>query len=204
MASPGRDLSNRGGIFRFGALRGTGKFRYIFRHFFAKIPIPIQAFASCRAGSHAFLWTGQVPELRIYVVGAVRGPSFGPKSQFSSFSGVPGKAHHPTLSLKSARLFPLCDLTSRRDQRRDQGRVKARTGAGALCTGRPIDGVRGVGQGGWAEKALYLWWVRAGVLFSPTFPGWVGFCTLWVGSMATSRSIHKENQPFRKFSSEKS
>ena len=32
------------------------------------------------------------------MVGAVRGPSFGPKSQFSSFSGVPGKAHHPTLS----------------------------------------------------------------------------------------------------------
>ena len=97
LASPGRDLSNRGGIFRFGALRGTGKFRYIFRHFFAKIPIPIQAFASCGAGSHAFLWTGQVPELRIYVVGAAGGPSFGPKSQFSSFSGGPGKTHHPAL-----------------------------------------------------------------------------------------------------------
>ena len=97
LASPGRDLSNRGGIFRFGALRGTAKFRYIFRQFFAKIPIPIQAFASCGAGSHAFLWTGQVPELRIYVVGAAGGPSFGPKSQFSSFSGGPGKTHHPAL-----------------------------------------------------------------------------------------------------------
>ena len=85
LASPGRDLSNHGGFVRFGALRGTGKFRYIFQQFFAKIPIPIQAFASCGAGSHAFLWTGQVPELRIYVVGAAGGPSFGPKSQFSSF-----------------------------------------------------------------------------------------------------------------------
>ena len=95
LASPGRDLSNRGGFFRFGALRGTGKFRYIFRHFFAKIPI--QAFASCGAGSHAFLWTGQVPELQIYVVGAAGGPSFGTKSKFSSFSGVSGKTHHPAL-----------------------------------------------------------------------------------------------------------
>ena len=50
----------------------------------------------CWAGSHAFLWTGQVPELRIYVVGAAGGPSFGPKSQFSSFSGGP-ETHHPAL-----------------------------------------------------------------------------------------------------------
>ena len=96
-ASPGRDISNHGGFFRFGTLRGTGKFRYIFRHFFVQIPIPIQAFASCGAGSHAFLSTGHVLELRIYVVGAAGGPSFGPKSKFSSFSGVPGKTHHPAL-----------------------------------------------------------------------------------------------------------
>ena len=103
LASPGRDLSNHGGIFRFGALRGTGKFRYIFRQFFAKIPIPIQAFASCGAGSHAFLWTGQVPELRIYVVGAVGGPSFGPKSQFSSFSEGSKQDPSSCLMLKSAK-----------------------------------------------------------------------------------------------------
>ena len=68
LASPGRDLSNRGGIFRFGALRGTGKFRYIFRLIFAKIPIPIQAFAyagqapmpsygQVRSRSSGFMWS---------------------------------------------------------------------------------------------------------------------------------------------------
>ena len=68
LASPGRDLSNHGGFFRFGALRGTGKFRYIFRHFFAKIPIPIQAFAyagqapmpsfgQVRSRSSGFMWS---------------------------------------------------------------------------------------------------------------------------------------------------
>ena len=51
-----------------------------------------------RAGCHACLWTDQIPDLRIYVVIAVWGPSFVPKSQVSSFSGGPGKAQHPSLT----------------------------------------------------------------------------------------------------------
>ena len=102
LASPGRDLSNRGGIFRFGALRGTGKFRYIFRQFFAKIPIPIQAFASCGAGSYAFPWTDQVPELRIYVVGGAGGFSFGPKSKLFAFFKGSRQGPSSCLNLKYA------------------------------------------------------------------------------------------------------
>ena len=48
LAFPGQILSICGGGFRFGAVWGTGKFGYIFLHFFAKILMPIEAFPHCR------------------------------------------------------------------------------------------------------------------------------------------------------------
>ena len=97
-ASPGRGLSNYGGFLLIWSPEGDRQIQVHFSTFFRQNFHPYSGLCLRWAGSHAFLWTGQVPELRIYVVGAVRAPSFGPKSQFSSFSRVPGKAHHPTLS----------------------------------------------------------------------------------------------------------
>ena len=61
-------------------------------------PNPYSGLSQSLPGPHAYLWTDQIPDLRIYVVIAAWGPSFVPKSKFSSFSRGPGKAQHPGLS----------------------------------------------------------------------------------------------------------
>merc|ERR1712147_473152 len=96
--SPGRDLFSQHRGFQFGAILGTDIFGDTPPPNIDQNPHPYSGLSQSLPGPHASLWTDQIPDLRIYVVIAVWGPSFVPNSQFPSFSGGPGKAHHPSLT----------------------------------------------------------------------------------------------------------
>ena len=64
--SPGRDLSNHGRGFPFGVTFVGTPPPKIDQH-----PYPHSGLSQRGAGFHAFLWSDQIPNLRIYVVIAV-------------------------------------------------------------------------------------------------------------------------------------
>ena len=66
--SPGRDLSNQGRGFRFGAIPGTDIFGDTPPSIIDQNPYPYSGLSQSLAASHASLWTDQIPDLRIYVV----------------------------------------------------------------------------------------------------------------------------------------
>ena len=65
---PGRDLSNEGRGFPFGAIPGTDIFGDTPPPNIDQNPYPYSGLSQSLAGSHASLWTDQIPDLRIYVV----------------------------------------------------------------------------------------------------------------------------------------
>ena len=69
--APGRDLSNQGRGFRFGAIPGTDIGGDTQPSNFDRNPYPYSGLSQRRAGSLASLWTDQILDLRIYVVIAV-------------------------------------------------------------------------------------------------------------------------------------
>ena len=69
--SPGRDLSNQGRGFRFGAIPGTDIFGDTPPPNTDQNPYLYSGLSQRGAGCHASLWTDQIPDLRIYVVIAV-------------------------------------------------------------------------------------------------------------------------------------
>ena len=66
--SPGRDLSNEGRGFPFGAIPGTDIFGDPPPPNIDQNPYPYSGLSQSLAASHASLWTDQIPDLRIYVV----------------------------------------------------------------------------------------------------------------------------------------
>ena len=82
---PGQTLSNQGRGFPFGAFPGTDIFWDPQPPNFNENPYPYSGLSQFLAASHATLWTDQIPDLWIYVVIAVWGPSCVPKYSFSSF-----------------------------------------------------------------------------------------------------------------------
>ena len=82
--------------FRFGDIPGIDIFGDTPPPNIDQNPYPCSGHAQRRKGCHASLWPDQIPDFRIYVVTATWGPSFVPRSKFSSFfSGSPGKAQNP-------------------------------------------------------------------------------------------------------------
>ena len=69
--SPGQDLSNQGRGFPFGAIPGTDIFGDTPPPNIDQNPDLYSGLSQLLAGSHASLWTDQIPDLRIYVVIAV-------------------------------------------------------------------------------------------------------------------------------------
>ena len=71
LETPGRDLFSHGRGFRFGAIPGTDIFGYTPPTNIDQNPYPYSGLSQRGAGSHASLWTDQIPVLRIYLVVAV-------------------------------------------------------------------------------------------------------------------------------------
>ena len=65
---PGRDLSNEGRGFPFGAILGTDIFGDPPSPNIDQNPYLYSGLPQSLAASHASLWTDQIPDLRIYVV----------------------------------------------------------------------------------------------------------------------------------------
>ena len=75
LVSPGRGLFSQGRGLRSGAIPGTDAFGDTPPYNIDQNPHPYSGLSQRRAGSHACLWTDQIPDLQIYVVINYPGPS---------------------------------------------------------------------------------------------------------------------------------
>ena len=86
LASPGRDLFSQDRSFRFGAIPGTDILWDTPPLNIDEHPYPYSGLSRRRAGSHASLWTDQIPDLRIYVVTVHPSPSRVPHRNVQFFT----------------------------------------------------------------------------------------------------------------------